>query len=200
MKKIYLINLLLLISLSSAFAQSKKIKDLYWDYSMIRMTQTDCPKAIAIAADVLKRSSELNAKQIANVTYHLGRLYEESNQMNLAVPYYEKSIQLTPGYYVPYLALGNFYFNHCKEMIAKMNQAATANDAAAHTKLTEDYKKLASKTAAYLEKSYACDPDETTIGMITYLYKTSKNPEAITSLNARIKKLAEGCITLLDDE
>ncbi|GGI22307.1 hypothetical protein GCM10008119_01990 [Pedobacter mendelii] len=167
---------------------------------MIRMTETERPKAIALATDVLKRSSELNAKQIANATYHLGRLYEETKQMNLAIPYYEKSIQLTPGYYVPYLALGNYYFKNCKDLIVKMNAAAEAKDLTTHTKLTEDYKKLAKKTTAYLEKSYACDPDDETLKMINYLHQTSKNSAALTSLDDRIKKLTEGCITLLDDE
>ncbi|MFC4212984.1 tetratricopeptide repeat protein [Pedobacter lithocola] len=200
MKKIFLIHLILLINLTFVFAQSSSIKDLYWDYTMIRMTDTEKPKAIALATDVLKHSSELTPKQIANVTYHLGRLYEETNQMPLAIPYYEKSIQLTPGYYVPYLALGNYYFKNCKDLIVKMNAAAEAKDLASHTKLTDDYKKLATKVAAYLERSYACDPDDDTMNMITYLYQTSKNPTALTSLDDRIKKLAEGCITLLDDE
>ncbi|KQR69874.1 lipopolysaccharide assembly protein LapB [Pedobacter sp. Leaf176] len=200
MKKIFLIHLILLINLTSVFAQSQNIKDLYWDYSMIRMTQTEKPKAIAVTSELLKRSSELNAKQIANATYHLGRLYEETNQMNLAIPYYEKSIKLTPGYYVPYLALGNHYFKTCKELVAKMNQAAAAKDTALHVKLSEEYKIIANKTVTYLEKSYACDPDDITKGMITYLYQTLKNPEAIKTLDSRMKKLADGCITLLDDE
>jgi len=200
MKKIFLIHLILLINLTSVFAQSQNVKDLYWDYTSIRMTQTEKPKAIAVTLELLKRSSELNAKQIANATYHLGKLYEETNQMNLAIPYYEKSIQLTPGYYVPYLALGNEYFKTCKELIAKMNQAAEAKDTALHEKLSAEYKIIANKTVAYLEKSYACDPDDITKGMITYLYQTLKNTEAIKTFDSRIKKLAEGCITLLDDE
>ncbi|MCZ4225449.1 hypothetical protein [Pedobacter rhodius] len=200
MKKIYLINLFLFVSFASAFAQSQNIKDLYWDYTLIRMAQNDKAKAIAVTSEVLKRSSELKAKQIANATYHLGRLYEETNQMNLAVPYYEKSIQLTPGYYVPYLALGNYYFKDCQEMVKKMNAAADAKNVVIYGKLVEDYKKLSAKTAAYLEKSYACDPDESTKGIILYLYQSSKNTEALKTFDIRVKKLSEGCITLLDDE
>lgn len=172
---------------------------MYWDYTMVRMEPTESVQAINLGLALLNRKAELSPKQIANVTYHLGRLYEEGNQMDKAVPYYETSIKLTPGYYVPYLALGNFYFKDCKEMIVKMNQAATANDVALHGKITEDYKNLATKTAGYLEHSYACDPDDTTLGMITYLYQTSKNPNAIKTLETRTKKLAESCVTLLDD-
>jgi len=199
MKKIFF-TLLLFTGFNSVFAQNQSIKDLYWDYTVIRTTQTDKPKAIAIALDVLKRSSELNEKQIANATYHLGRLYEETNQMNLAIPYYEKSIQLTPGYYVPYLALGNYYFKDCQDMISKLNAAVDKKDVVIYGKMVEDYKKLTTKTAAYLEKSYACDPDDSTKGIITYLYQSSKNNEALKTFDARIKKLAVGCITLLDDE
>jgi len=199
MKKIFF-TLLLFTGFNSVFAQNQSIKDLYWDYTVIRMTQTDKPKAIALTLDVLKRSSELNEKQIANATYHLGRLYEETNQMNLAVPYYEKSIKLTPGYYVPYLALGNYYFKDCQQMISKLNAAVDKKDVVIYGKMVEDYKKLTTKTAAYLEKSYACDPDDSTKSIITYLYQSSKNNEALKTFDARIKKLAVGCITLLDDE
>lgn len=200
MKKNYLLALLLFIGINSVFAQTKSIEDLYWDYTMVRMVPAKRAEAIDLGLSLLNRKAELKTKQIANVTYHLGRLYEESNQMDKAVPYYESSIKLTPGYYVPYLALGSFYAKDCKEMVAKMNQAASANDAALHSKILEDYKKLAFKTVAYLEKSYACDPDETTKGIITYLYQTSKNTEAIKSFDTRIKQLEQGCITLLDDE
>ncbi|MDN3585192.1 hypothetical protein QWY86_00830 [Pedobacter aquatilis] len=200
MKKTHLLCFLLFISISSAFSQNKNIVDLYDDYTTIRMTPDEKPKAIAIGLSLLNRKSELKPKQIANVTYHVARLLEETNMMSKAIPYYEESIKLTPGYYVPYLALGNEYFKTCKELVAKMNQAADANDTALHGKLSAEYKPLANKTASYLEKSYACDPDDITKGMITYLYQTLKNTEAIKSFDTRIKQLEQGCITLLDDE
>ncbi|MFC3562006.1 tetratricopeptide repeat protein [Pedobacter jamesrossensis] len=200
MKKFFFITLLLSVGLTSVFAQQKSIEDLYWDYTMVRMGPAKRTEAIDLGLALLNRKTELKAKQIANVTYHLGRLYEERNQMDKAVPYYESSIKLTPGYYVPYLALGNYYFKDCKEMGAKINQAELAKDAVLYEKNLQDYKKFTSKTAAYLEKSYACDPDEKTKGMITYLYQSSKNPEALKTFDSRIKTLEEGCITLLDDE
>lgn len=200
MKKTYLLSLLLFITITSVFAQAKSIEDLYWDYTMARMEQPKRAEAIDLSLALLNRKSELKAKQIANLTYHLGRLYEESNQMDKAIPYYETSIKLTPGYYVPYLALGSFYAKDCKEMVIKMNQAAESKDNILHGKILKEYKKLAFKTVTYLEKSYACDPDETTKGMITYLYQTSKNPDALKTFDGRIKKLSEGCVTLLDDE
>jgi len=200
MKKIFLITLLFSVCIVSVFAQNQSIKDLYWDYTVIRTTETEKQKAIEIALSLMKRSSELNAKQVANVSYHLGRLYEETNQMNLAIPYYEKSIQLTPGYYVPYLALGNHYFKDCQAMVKKLNEVADAKSVAMHGKMTEDYNKFSAKTAAYLEKAYACDPDDSTKKMISYLYQSSKNNEAEKTFDVRIKKLAENCVTLLDDE
>lgn len=199
-KKTYILFLLLFAGINSSFSQSKNIVDLYEDYTMIRMEQAKRSEAIAIGLNLLNRKSELKPKQIANITYHMGRLFEESNIMSKAIPYYEESIKLTPGYYVPYLALGNEYFKTCKELVAKMNQAADAKDTALHGKLSAEYKIIANKTAAYLEKSYACDPDDITKGMITYLYQTLKNAEAVKTFDSRIKKLAEGCITLLDDE
>lgn len=193
--------LFVLISISQfAFSQTQDIKDLYWDFLQIRLEASEKSKAINLAETLIKRSSELNQKQLGSVNYHLARLYEETDQMNLAIPYYEKSIKLTPGYYVPYLALGNHYFKDCQAMIKKMNAAVDAKSVVIYGKLVEDYKKLSTKTAAYLEKSYACDPDDSTKGIITYLYQTSKNNEALRTFDARIKKLASDCITLLDDE
>lgn len=200
MKKILFIALLLFVSFTSAFSQKKSIEDLYLDYSMVRMEQPKRAEAIELGLALLNRKEELKPKQIANVTYHLGRLYEENNQRDKAMAYYESSIKLTPGYYVPYLAIGNFYFKDCKEMVAKLNSAAEAKNAPLHQKILNEYKLLALKTASYLEKSYACDPDDTTKGFITYLYQTSKNADALKTFDLRIKKLEEGCITLLDDE
>lgn len=200
MKKHFLTLLFLLSATQFAFSQTQDIKDLYWDFLQIRLEVSEKSKAINLAEALIKRSSELNQKQIGSVTYHLARLYEETDQMNLAIPYYEKSIKMTPGYYVPYLALGNHYFKDCQAMIKKMNAAVDSKSVVIYGKLVEDYKKLSTKTAAYLEKSYACDPDDSTKGIITYLYQTSKNNAALQTFDTRIKKLSDNCITLLDDE
>lgn len=200
MRKRFLTLFILLSAYHISFSQTKSIKDVYWDFLQIRMTDTQKPKAIQMAEELIKRADELNQKQLASVTYHLARLYEENDQMAAAVPYYEKSIKLTPGYYVPYLALGNYYFKDCQAMILKMNAAVDAKNVVIYGKMVEDYKKLSTKTAAYLEKSYACDPDDSTKGIITYLYQTSKNNEALKNFDVRVKNLAADCITLLDDE
>ncbi|MCX3265923.1 tetratricopeptide repeat protein [Pedobacter agri] len=200
MKKRSLTLFLILSVCQFCFSQTQDIKDLYWDFLQIRLEASEKSKAINLAEALIKRSSELNQKQTGSVNYHLARLYEETDQMNLAIPYYEKSIKLTPGYYVPYLALGNHYFKDCQAMIKKMNAAVDAKSVVIYGKMVEDYKKLSTKTAAYLEKSYACDPDDSTKGIITYLYQTSKNNEALKTFDVRIKKLAGDCITLLDDE
>lgn len=200
MKKNYLLTLLLFIGITTVFAQTKSIEDLYWDYTIVRMEQPKRTEAIDLGLALLNRKAELKEKQLANVTYHLGRLYEESNQMAKAVPYYESSIKLTPGYYVPYLALGNYYFKDCQKLVKKLNTAVDANNIVTYGKLAEDYKKLTTKTAAYLEKSYACDPDESTKGIINYLYESSNNLNAIKTFKERIKKLSDDCVTLLDDE
>ena len=81
MKKTFLLSFLLFISISSAFSQTK-IDDLYEEYTMLRMTNEEKPKAIAIGLSLLNRKSELKPKQIANVTYHVARLLEETNMMN----------------------------------------------------------------------------------------------------------------------
>jgi len=181
-------------------AQTKSIKDLYWGYLQVRSAPKNKANVINKALELLDRSSELNAKQIANLTYHLGRLYEETGEVDKAVSYYEKSIKLTPGYYVPYRALGFINIKNCNIYSQKMNEAAKAKNAVLHAKAFAAYKTQALKTIGYLEKSQACDPDDETLAMIKNLYKNIKDNSAIHTLNARLKVKSADCITLLDDE
>jgi tetratricopeptide (TPR) repeat protein len=183
-----------------SFAQSKSIKDLYWDYSQIRMIDTEKPKAIQLAEDLIKRTPELSKTQLGNVSYHLGRLYEETGQTEKAIPQYEEAIKITPAYYVPYRALGFIFVKKCNVIGAKMNEAGKAKDLKAQAELYAQYKVAALKALPYLEKSQACDPDDETKTIIINLYRSLKDNAAIASLDERLKKNAENCVSLLEDE
>ncbi|MGN7988130.1 tetratricopeptide repeat protein [Pedobacter sp. 22226] len=196
-----LLNLLFTLTMmQTCFAQSKSIKDLYWDYSQIRMTDTEKPKVIQLAEELIKRSPELTKTQLGNVSYHLGRLYEETEQTEKAIPQYEEAIKITPAYYVPYRALGFIFVKKCNALSAKINEAGKAKDSKLQGELYAQYKVVALKALPYLEKSQACDPDDETKTIITNLYRSLKDNAAIASLDDRLKKNAANCVSLLEDE
>jgi tetratricopeptide (TPR) repeat protein len=198
-KKI-LLAIFLMVAFKGLKAQNQNIKDLYFDYLQVRMEVLKSDDAISKAEELLKRSSELNAKQIANVNYHLGRLYEAEEQMEKAIPYYETSIKLTPGYYVPYRALGFYYFSKAQDLYQIAYRIDKLKQKEAYTKAFADFKLMATKSVQYLEKAQACDADDETLSMIEDLYKQLKEEKSLSDLKARLAKLSVGCITLLDDE
>ncbi|MCX2477112.1 hypothetical protein OQZ33_22445 [Pedobacter sp. MC2016-05] len=67
MKKRFLTLLLLLSATQFAFSQTQDIKDLYWDFLQIRLEVSEKSKAINLAEALIKRSSELNQKQMGSV-------------------------------------------------------------------------------------------------------------------------------------
>ena len=197
MRKIIIV-FLLIISFSKAYAQ-KSIEDLYQAYTVIRTTNDNKLPAIELALDVLKRSSELTNTQIANLNFHVGRLYEETKQEEKASPYYEESLKLAPDYYVTHRALGNIYLKRSTALVQRMNEAGKAQQMDTYNKLFSEYKKITLMTLPHLEKAQACDPDEQGMQQIRGLYKNIKDLSAANTLDERLKKLAVTCVDLLED-
>jgi tetratricopeptide (TPR) repeat protein len=197
MKRI-IFALLLTASFQTAFSQSQKIEDLYMDYTMVRNSPNQkAAKEKTLA--LLARSSELNAQQVANVNYHMGRIYEEQKQADLAIPHYEKVIKMVPGYYVAQRALGFLLLEKSNVTANKVTAAAKAKNAALHAESFKTYKKQILALLPYLEKSQVCDADDRTLQTITNLYKSIKEPGLFSTLNTRLKEKGADCITLLDD-
>lgn len=197
MRKITLF-FLLLASVSNVFSQ-KSIAELYSAYTVIRTTDNNKPAAIEVAINLLKRSTELTNSQIANLNFNLGRLYEETMEVEKAIPYYEASLKLAPDYYVTHRALGSIYVKKTDPLVKKMNDAGNAKQMDVHAKLFAEYKKLIAMALPHLEKAQACDPDERSLKQITSLYKNIKDLAAIGTLDSRLKKHAITCVDLLDD-
>lgn len=197
MKRITLATLLLL-SVQTAFSQSKNIEDLYMDYTMVRNTPNNkAAKEKSLA--LLTRASELNDKQIANINFHLAGVYETDKQPDLAIPHYEKVIKMVPGYYVAQRALGFLLLEKSNVLANKVTAAAKAKDANLHAESFKAYKKQILALLPYLEKSQACDPDDRTLQTITNLYKNIKETTLLSTLNTRLKEKGKDCVTLLDD-
>ncbi|WEK18578.1 MAG: hypothetical protein P0Y49_17450 [Candidatus Pedobacter colombiensis] len=198
MKKLFIIAFLMLLTLQSAFSQTKKIEDLYNEYTLVRNTpnrKATKEKSLAL----LERATELNEKQVTNVNYHLARLHEEEKEPELAIPYYEKVIKIVPGYYVAQRALGFINLKKCEALGHKVTAAAQAKNESLYNESFKAYKKQVLLTIPYFEKSQACDADDNTLNILTGLYKSIKATQSLTTLDSRLKELAKDCVSLLDE-
>ncbi|MBB5638950.1 tetratricopeptide (TPR) repeat protein [Pedobacter cryoconitis] len=200
MKKTLLLNLLIIYGVSSSFAQNQNVKDLYFDYTQTRMDDSKNPATTETALSLLNRSSELNEKQIANISFHLGRIYEAAGSPEKAIPLYENVIRLVPGYYVTYRALGYINLKKCNVLGQKVAESAKLKDAVLNNESYKAYKIQVLKTIALFEKSEACEADERTHDILATLYKSIKDTTSLASLPARLNVLGKDCISLLEDE
>lgn len=199
MKKLLLFLSIYLIAMSS-IAQTKSVKELYDDFKLYRTTNEDKPNQILKTLELLKLSDQLTIKQITNANYNLGRMYEDIQEPEKAIPYYENSLKGEPNYEVIHRALGFIYLAKSGIEATKINEAKAKADIEASKKAFAEYKIYVLKALPHLEKYQACDPDEETLNIIINLYKSLKDTKSIETLNARIKDMSGKCVSLLDDE
>lgn len=182
-----------------AFGQEQNIKDAYFDFTISRNVKGS-EKSIEKTKKILLRSNELSVKQRANVTYHLGRMYEDVGQPDSAIVYYGQSLKGEPNYSVVHRALAFIYLDKSKVFVGQLNAANQAKNADARAKAFKQYKAMVQNALPHLEKYQACEVDEETLVMITSLYKNIKEEQSIVSLPSRLKALSGTCVSLLEDE
>lgn len=199
MKKLILSLSICLMAMSS-FAQTKSAKELYDNFKIYRTSNDDKPTQIVKTLELLKLADQLTLKQITNINYNLGRMYEDIEEPEKAIPYYEKSLIGEPNYEVIHRALGFIYLAKSGVSAAKINEAKAKSDVEGSKKAFEEYKSYIQKAIPHLEKYQACDPDEDTLNIIVNLYKSLKDTKSIETLNARLKDMNGKCVNLLDDE
>ena len=199
MKYFFLLAFFATIHLSST-AQTKSLKDAYMDFKIYRTTDEDKPKQIEETLALLKFGDQLTPKQVTNINYYLGKMYEDTEDYDNAALYYEKSLVGEPNYEVTHRALGFIYFSKSNEFSNQMSLAGGANDKVAYEKALAEYKTVAKKAIKHLERYQACDPDEDTLNMITTLYKNLKDTQSVATLPARLKELGKTCVTLLEED
>ena len=197
--KIFLLVTLMLVTSASYAQKNEKIDDAYFEYKKSRNVKGNAESILVMQA-LLKRANELTIKQNANVSYHLGRMYEEMELPDSAIQHYQNSLLGEPDYVVIHRALGFIYLAKTKPYIAQMNEAIKQKDADANAKALAQYKALIKKALPHLEKYQACENDEETLGMIKNLYKSVKDEEGLKTLENRLKDLSVKCVTLLEDE
>ncbi|TCC89499.1 hypothetical protein EZ428_17565 [Pedobacter frigiditerrae] len=200
MKKWYLFIFILTFLCFNSYAQQNIRHKGYEEFKEYRNSNEDKPKYLAKMLTILADSSKLTNRQIINVQYHIGRLFEETGKPDSAIVYYDKMLKREPNYEVVHRALGFIYLARTKVFVQEMNMASKEKNVEANAKAYTNYKKLVVKAIPHLEKYQACSPDEETLIIIENLYKSIKDTQSIATIETRLKALSLNCVSLLEDE
>jgi len=198
-KKITLFIFFVLIGLA-VHAQSPSadsVYNQYLDFNLARFQGEDQDKIIQLGEDLLPYADKLPEKARINFYFAVGKMYEDNDQHNKALPYYEKVAVAVPDYYVVHRALGYLYLEKVKEIEGKLN--SSSNDTALNDQLTTAYNDAVRKALPHLEKAQACDPSDETLAIIKTLYKNLKDDQGLNSFDSRLKELSRHCIDILND-
>lgn len=196
MSKFLMMSLLLAACSLHSMAQDGNTYD---DFKIYRNTAEDKPEAIMKMKMLLADSAKLTSKQLTNINYHIGRLFEELELPDSAEIYYNQTLKGEPNYEVVHRGLGFIYLDRSKTVAAEMEKIPHT-EKEARAKLYAIYKEIVLKAIPHFEKYQACDPDDDTLGIILMLHQTVKSGETQETINERIKKLGGNCVTLLDDD
>lgn len=199
MKKQIILFVFCLTSICS-FAQTKSVKELYDNFKVYRTFTDNKPDQIAQTLTLLTFADQLTTKQITNINYNLGRMYEDIEEADSAMRYYQKSLEGEPNYEVVHRALGFIYLAKSNDAVNKINEAKAKSDIEGDKKAFSAYKELILKALPHLEKYQACAPDDETLSIIRNLYASLKDTKALETLDARLKEMSGKCVDLLDDE
>jgi hypothetical protein len=130
-KKTLLVILTIFTGLG-VFAQSSSadsVYNQYLDFNLARFQGEEPDKIMELAENLLPHADKLPEKTRISFYFAVGKMYEDNNQHQKALPYYEKVAVAVPDYYVVHRALGYLYLEKVKEIEGKLNAAkADASD------------------------------------------------------------------------
>jgi tetratricopeptide (TPR) repeat protein len=166
----------------------------YVDFNLARF-QGETDKALELGENILPYADKLPEKARINFYFSVGKMYEDNDEHNKALPYYEKVAAAVPDYYVAHRALGYLYLEKVNDLEDKL-KAAGGNDAA----LNQQLDAMVRKALPHLEKAQACDPSDETLAVIKRLYGDIKDEQDLSTLDSRLKALSKNCIDILTDK
>jgi hypothetical protein len=196
LRKTFLLLFTIFLSRAAYSQSADSVYDKYLDFNLARL-QGEQEKVLELGKEIIPNADKLPGKARISFYFSAGKMYEDDNQPEKALPYYEKVAAAVPDYYVVHRALGYLYFDNVKAIEKKLN--AAANDKMASAELTLSYEKAVRKTLPHLEKAQACDPSDETLAIIKTLYKNINDTEGLNKLNDRLKLLSQNCIDVLED-
>jgi len=187
----------LLFAVAMVRAQSAdSVYNRYLDFNLARL-QGDQDKVLELGEALIPDTGKLPKKARVNFYFSVGKMYEDTDQPDKAVAFYEKVAAAVPNYYVVHRALGYLYLDKLKTLEKQLN--TPTNDQATNARLLADYTKAARIVLAHLEKAQACDPSDDTLGIVKLLYKNIKDTQGLNTLDDRLKQLNRNCIDILAD-
>lgn len=196
LKKICVFLFVVLMSFVAKAQSADSVYSKYLDFNLARF-QGENEKLLGLGEAILPAADKLPEKTRINFYYAIGKVYEDSDQPQKALVYYEKVAAAVPDYYVTHRGIGYIYLAQAKEIKNKLNASTNADST---KKLKDDYITAARKALPHLEKAQACDPSDETFDEIKSLYQNLKDTNGLNALNARLKELAKHCIDLLEDK
>ncbi len=197
LKKIFLLIGIALTSFAAYAQQADSVYNRYLDFNLARF-QGEGDKVMELGERILPVADKLPEKARINFYFSIGKVYEDNDEPQKAVIYYEKVAAAVPDYYVVHRGLGYIYLAEAKGIRDKLHVAG--NDTELSKSLSEAYNKAAKKALPHLEKAQACDPSDETLDEIKTLYKNMNDTEGLNTLNNRLKELGKHCIDILDDK
>jgi len=190
--------LLFLVISRVIYAQSADVVyNQYLDFNMARF-ENDEDKMVDVGERILPNADKLPAKARVNFFFGLGKMYEDGDQYNKAIIYYEKVAAAMPDYYVVHRALGYLYLGKAKQIEKQLS--SSAGDKAMEAQLKSAYTANVKIALPHLEKAQACDPSNDTLEIIKNLYQNINDSEDLISLTDRLKALGKNCIDILTDQ
>lgn len=196
LKKILPVILIVFTNIAAKAQSADSAYSKYLDFNLARL-QGEVDKLKDLGEALLPSADKLPEKAKINFYFAIGQVYENNDQPQKALIYYQKVSAAVPDYYVAHRGIGYIYLAQANEIGNKMH---AATDAAENKKLTEEYEVAARRALPHLEKAQACDPSDETLDAIKTLYKNLKDTDGLNSLNARLKQLSVHCIDLLEDK
>jgi len=158
----------------------------------------DSYSALLVGEQILPDTAKLGTVSKINFYAKLAKTYDEAEQDDKAIYYYEKVAAAAPGYFVVQRALGLLYNAKAEDIQLKIY--ITPNTDPSYSKLYERYLAAVRKTLPLLEKAQACDPDDDTLDLIHTLYQNIGDNNGYNGFTQRIPELAAKCVDLLEDK
>lgn len=199
MTKTTLFAFFIILTCFSAYAQAPSadaVYNQYLDFNLARF-QGQQDKVAELGEKILPNADKLPEKARINFYAAVGKMYEDTDQPDKAVIYYEKVAAAVPDYYVVHRALGYIYLEKAKRIGDELNRSL--NDKVMAAQLTGAYTAAVRKALPHLEKAQACDPSDETLATIQRLYRNIQDTQGLNSLNSRLKQLSKNCIDILSD-
>ena len=142
--------------------------------------------------DYIHKARE-NEPNNESLYYAEGNVWKKLNNMDKAIEFYEKSVEINPNYLIGYISIGTTYYDAAVEV---QNAASDEMDDRKYNALIDEMDKLLMKAVEPLEKSFSLtDNADYRVDIANYLkfiyYRLQGKDEAYTPLYEKYRDISE---------